>query len=153
MPVKFGNVCPGRSCVSKAPCFGLQQLQTSSISLGVTTVCVAGIFVLAVRQMTFWRNSLRELMQMPTLESAYPYRTALIAVMGGAMLIGFTRLNVWTCLLISSRLNRLVPRRVSIVLSTLIMLLALFFCRQRYRRPWAIGCRRWLFSQRRRVNR
>ena len=51
------------------------------ISKRLTTVAAALIFVGFLRQLTFWQNSIRELMEMEPLLSAYPYRTALIALL------------------------------------------------------------------------
>ncbi len=45
----------------------------------VTTVAVALVFVWFVWQMTFWQNSIRSLMNLPELETGYPYRMAAIA--------------------------------------------------------------------------
>ncbi|MGV3482870.1 MAG: alpha/beta hydrolase, partial [Planctomycetaceae bacterium] len=82
-------------------------------------VSVSVIFVFALWQMTFWQNSVRVLMEMPIVESSYPYRFAAIAVVGGATLIAFVRLIIWLGRLLSTRLNRVLPRRVSIVVSAL----------------------------------
>jgi uncharacterized membrane protein len=86
-----------------------------------TAAVVAILFVFSLRQMTYWQNSLRSLMDMSILETSDPYRMAVIAVLGGAVLIAFGRLVIWLCVMVSRRLNVLVPRRVAMVLSGLIV--------------------------------
>ena len=93
----------------------------------ITTVVVALVFVLCLKQMTFWQNSIRQLMEMQPLETAFPYRTALIALLFGACLIAVARLLGRCCVILSKKLNRFMPPRVSTVLSvTLVGLISLF---------------------------
>jgi len=91
------------------------------ISKWITTVAVAAVLIVCLRQLTFWQNSVRELMEMPTLQSAYPIRTAAIAVVWAAMLIVMVRLLIACCRVLAKRLNRFVPRRVSITISTIVV--------------------------------
>jgi uncharacterized membrane protein len=93
----------------------------------VTTVVVAVVFVLCLRQMTFWQNSIRQLMDVQPLATAFPYRTALIALLFGACLIAMSRLFGRCCVILSKKLNRFMPPRVSTVLSvTLVGFISLF---------------------------
>ena len=93
----------------------------------ITSVVVAVVFVFYLKQMTFWQNSIRELMEMPPLESAHPYTTAIIALLSACCLIGVVRLLGWMCGCVSGQLNRFLPRRVATTLGvTLIGLLAIF---------------------------
>jgi len=89
------------------------------ISKLITTLSVSVIFILILRQMTYWQNSIRDLMEMPTLETAYPYRTAIIAFVSGAMLIAVSRLLINAGALLSRRLSQHIPRRIAITVSTL----------------------------------
>ena len=91
------------------------------ISKRVSVVCVAVLFVCFLRQMTFWQNSIRELMEMEAVATTYPYRTALIAVACGASLIAVVRLLVKSCSLLATRLNRFLPRRIANGLSAVIV--------------------------------
>ncbi len=93
----------------------------------ITTIVVAVILVACLRQMTFWQNSIRELMEMPTLHSAYPYRTAGIAVASAALLILVTRLVIGSCSALAKRMNRFVPRRVSLTISVVVVGLLLLY--------------------------
>jgi len=92
----------------------------------ITTISVSVIFVLSLRQMTHWQNSLRELMEMPTLETAYPYRTAIIAVVLGAILVTTSRWIIRACSVLSHWLSHVIPPRVAITVSTLIVGFLLF---------------------------
>ena len=89
------------------------------ISKVLASVGVAAIVAAFLRQMAFWQDSIRELMEMPALETTYLYRTALIAMVSGAALIGGTRLFIRACGMVSEWLRCIVPRRVSIALSTI----------------------------------
>jgi len=91
------------------------------VSRIVTIVSVSIVVVVFLRHMAFWQDSIRERMEMPLVESTYLYRTALIALVTAAVLIAFTRLLIHSCGVVSSWLNRLLPRRVSIVLSTVLV--------------------------------
>ncbi len=93
----------------------------------MTAVAVIAVFLLCLRNMAFWQNSIRQLMEMPALESAYPTRTALIALAFGAVLISLTRWIITAGAFVARTLNRFVPRRISLVLSTIIIGFTLMF--------------------------
>lgn len=84
----------------------------------VTSIAVAIVFVVFSRQMTFWQNSIRELMEMPPVETAYPYRMGIIAIVSGAILILLSRGVIYLARLFSNWLRRVVPRRIAIVLGS-----------------------------------
>ena len=68
-----------------------------------------------------WQNSIRQLMEMEAVETAYPWRIALIACLTAVFLIVAAR-GLRKCWLFVHRyVNRVVPRRVSYVLSTLVI--------------------------------
>ena len=92
----------------------------------LSSIAVAIAVISSLRHMAFWQDSIRELMDMPLLEDIYLYRTAAIALLFGAFLIAGTRLVIRTCGIVSRWLNRVLPRRVSIVLSTLLVGFLLF---------------------------
>lgn len=91
------------------------------ISKRVSAVSTALVFGWFLRQMTFWQNSIRQLMEMEPLQSAYPYRTALIAIVVGAVLIAIVRMLLKFGSFFAEKLNRLFPRRISYVLSALFV--------------------------------
>lgn len=88
----------------------------------VTVLSTSLVFVLFLRQMTFWQNSIRELMEMEPLQTAYPYRTGLIAVIVGVLTIGTVRRLVLVTIFFAAKLNHFLPRRVSYALGTVIVL-------------------------------
>jgi uncharacterized membrane protein len=60
-----------------------------------------------------WQNSIRALMGMPPVETADPLRVGLIAAVVAVLLILLGKLFLRTRLLVSNRLDRYAPRRVS----------------------------------------
>jgi uncharacterized membrane protein len=70
--------------------------------------------------MTFWQNSIRELMEMKPLESVSTYRIVVITLVFGATLIALVRTLVEICHWCAGKLNRHLPLRISCVLSALI---------------------------------
>lgn len=87
-------------------------------------LAILGSLVLVVTflwRATIWQNSIRGLMEMETLETAYPLRVMLIAIVFGAVLITTARILWWICRAIDRRVSRVVPQRVSYVLTTLIV--------------------------------
>lgn len=93
----------------------------------VTTVVVAIIFIDFLRRMTYWQNSLRELMEMEPVESAYPVSTALIAVFFGLALVAAGRFIRLAFRVIARKLKRFLPPRVAYTLSMIVVALAIVF--------------------------
>lgn len=102
-----------------------ERIQT--ISKQVTSVAVAVLFIVSLWKMAYWQNSIRELMNLPALETAYPYRMAFIALVMGTILIAFMRFMILSCRWLSEWLNRLMPRRVSIVISFFVVAIVVIF--------------------------
>jgi uncharacterized membrane protein len=102
-----------------------ERIQT--LSKRVTSVTVAVLFIVSLWKMAYWQNSIRELMNLPVLETAYPYRMAFLALVTGTVLIAFMRLMILSCRWLSEWLNRLMPRRVSIVISFFVVALTFIF--------------------------
>lgn len=91
------------------------------------SVTVAITFIVCLRSMTYWQNSIRKLMEMPNLESAYPIRTALIAIVFGFLLVVAGRLLVALLTGVYVRLVRFMPRRVAATASGLVIGFGLLF--------------------------
>ena len=87
----------------------------------LTTVGVALVVVLSLWRATIWQDSIRELMEMPPLESAHASYVALIAVVFGLLLIGLAVILRKTYSLVDRQLKRVLPRRVSHVLSVIVV--------------------------------
>lgn len=90
--------------------------------LGVTVV-----FFVFLWRMTYWQNTIRELMEMPPVESVYPTSTALVAVLFGGFLVLLFRGIALIRRLIALRLKHFLPRRVAHGLSLTFVGLMLFF--------------------------
>jgi uncharacterized membrane protein len=91
--------------------------------IAIVVACVAGTFLWRA---AIWQNSVRQLMEMEPVESAYPWWVALIAVATGIVLIATVRglLNVWQY--VDRKIGLVVPPRVSRVASALVVVIALF---------------------------
>ena len=85
-------------------------------AFGVTLMAISSLW-----RATVWQNSIRELMEMQPLETAYPTYVALIAVAFGIVLIGGARILAKSCGVVGRHLNRMLPRRVANVLSAVIV--------------------------------
>jgi uncharacterized membrane protein len=91
------------------------------ISKRLSTVGAVLVFAWFLRQMTFWQNSIRQLMEMEPLQSAYPYRTAVIAIVFGALLIATARVLLKSSSFLARKLNHFLPPRISWVLSSVFV--------------------------------
>ena len=91
------------------------------LSRWLTSVGVALGVVFSLWRATVWQNSLRGLMEMEPLETAYPFRVALIAVVVAAVLVAVARVLGTGTSLVARRLNAILPRRVSYVLGVAVV--------------------------------
>ena len=103
--------------------------RVQSISKRLTVGVVAILFIGFIWRMTFWQNSIRELMGMERLETAYPYRTAAIALVFGAMLVAVARLFGWSCRFVASKLSHIVPKRIASAIALHLSPWRRFSCR------------------------
>jgi uncharacterized membrane protein len=95
------------------------------IKLIAAIVCIL-VAVAFLRQATEWQNSIRTLMRLEPVDSVYPLTVGPVALLTFAVLIVLARLFQLTFLLISGKLHRFVPRRVSYVAGIAIAI-ALFW--------------------------
>ena len=95
--------------------------QIQRASKWLTTIGVAVISCGFLWRATVWQNSIRELMEMEPLKTAYPWRVALIAILFGAVLVAGARIFGKCCQFVDGKLSRFLPRRVSYVLSTVVV--------------------------------
>ncbi|EMI16206.1 hypothetical protein RMSM_06874 [Rhodopirellula maiorica SM1] len=101
----------------------LPELRGQVARAGKITTLV-GVLLFAVIflwRLTVWQNSIRERMEMPPLESAYPLTVIGIAIVFGGVLIAAARMLGGCFIWLDRRLSRWVPRRVSKVLTTVIL--------------------------------
>lgn len=95
-----------------------------SVSIGLQWLATVGALILAVTfslRSTIWQNSIRSLMEMEAVDTAFPVRVALIALAVSVSLIISARCIRWIFTQINRRVRRVVPRRISNVLSTVIV--------------------------------
>lgn len=95
------------------------------VSKWLTSVSVTVVAVSFLWRDTVWQNSIRSLMEMEPVESGYPWRVAAIALATGIVLVGTARVLGACWRYVDRRVKQFVPRRVSIVVSTLLVIVAL----------------------------
>ena len=101
--------------------------RTQIIAKRIIVGGAALVFIAFSWRMTFWQNSIRELMEMQPLETAHTYRVAAIAIVFGAILVAAGRWFLWCGDWFSKKLQRFVPRRIASAIGfTLVALLLLF---------------------------
>lgn len=93
------------------------------VSKQLTTVAAAVIAAVYLWRDTVWQNSIRELMEMEPIASAYPTRVVVIALATALLLVFLSRCLQRCWLSIHGRYLAYLPRRVSYVLTTLTLLL------------------------------
>lgn len=94
-----------------------RALKVTKVVAGTTCGAVAIGFL--VRAST-WQNSVRELMGLEPVETARPFSVGLIAVLVFVLLLGLARLFRFIRRTVSVTADRIVPRRVALVLSAAV---------------------------------
>jgi uncharacterized membrane protein len=91
----------------------------------VATVGVMIVAAVFLWRATVWQNSIRGLMEMEPVATAYPLRVALIAILFAALLLAVARGvgNLWRY--IHGKVSYYVPRRISYVVSTVIVIVGI----------------------------
>lgn len=105
------------------PVAGARLDRVSRLATGVGVSVVAAVFLWRA---SVWQNSIRELMELEPLTTAEPWRVGGIAFLTGVVLVALVRVVRIGWRRVERLVGRFVPRRVSYVLSTLLVLLALF---------------------------
>lgn len=92
-----------------------------SIARWLMSAIAVGIAIAFLSKTTGWQNSVRSLMQMPPVESAYPLRVAGIAIVVAIILLlaALAVRAVWRAG--NRRLSKVIPERVSFVVTTVIV--------------------------------
>lgn len=95
--------------------------RTQYISKRITTAVVALVAASFLWRAAIWQNSIRQLMEMEPVDSAYPWTVGLIAVATGVLLVATARLlrNAWAT--VDRRVNRFVPPRISRAVSAVLV--------------------------------
>lgn len=98
------------------PIIKAQRVGKRLTAIGVAIVAIGYLW-----RATVWQNSIRQLMEMEPIESADPWRIALIAVLLAAALIVATRLFWKSCTWFAETLALVLPRRLSYFVSTVLV--------------------------------
>jgi uncharacterized membrane protein len=88
---------------------------------------VAVVFMAFVWRMTLWQNSIRNIMEMPPLVTAYPYRVVFIAIFLGVLLVGAARLFRICGNFVAFKLDRFVPRRIALAVGYALVIAFIAF--------------------------
>lgn len=76
---------------------------------------------LTLTRMTAWQNSIRALMEMPAIDSGYPATVVAVALGLALVLVLLARLLIISTRKLAQGLQRLMPRRVALVISTAVV--------------------------------
>jgi uncharacterized membrane protein len=96
------------------------------VSKQITTAATAIIAVVYLWRDTVWQNSIRELMEMEPVKSMYPTRVVIISLITALLLVFMVRGLRWCWFIIHRKMLAIVPRRVSYVLTTLVLIILVF---------------------------
>ena len=91
----------------------------------ITSALVALVVAFFLWRASVWQNSIRNLMEMEPVATAYPWRLAAIALLTGVLLVGLARGVGMLWRFVDRKINLVVPRRVSYVVSTIIVIVGL----------------------------
>lgn len=107
--------------------FNQPSPKIQSISKWLSGGAVAITFTAFLWRMTYWQNSIRDLMEMEPLATAYPYRVALIAVVFGAIMIALSRCFLVASIYVADKLERFFPRRMSLAAGFFLVTISVMF--------------------------
>jgi uncharacterized membrane protein len=93
----------------------------------LTVIAVGIVFVSFLWRITYWQNSVRELMEMEPLQRSYSYWLLAIAIVVGIVLNSLGRSFLWAGGFVSRRLGKYLPPRVAAGLGFTIVALAALF--------------------------
>lgn len=93
----------------------------------VTVAAVLILFASFTWRATEWQNSIRELMELPELESAEAVWFFFIAIIVAGVLVGISRAVIFLGVRLSLLLQRYLPRRIAISLSTTVVFFVALF--------------------------
>lgn len=94
---------------------------STTLAKRLTALLATIVFCYFLWRVADWQNSIRELMEMPPIQSAYPMRMGLIALVIVGLLVTIARLARLSCRYLARKLTRLLPTRVAYGLSSLIV--------------------------------
>lgn len=87
----------------------------------ILVLLATGTAIATLARMSVWQNSIRDLMGMPDIESAYPVSVLGIAVVTAIIVLLITRLLIWIGQKAITQVNRVLPHRLSVALGVLLV--------------------------------
>lgn len=87
----------------------------------VLLLAAAGLAIATLARMGVWQNSIRNLMGMPDIESAYPTSVLGIATLTAIIVLLIARSLIWTGQKAITQVNRVLPHRLSVALGVLLV--------------------------------
>lgn len=93
----------------------------------VATVVVTVVVLGFVWKSTEWQNTIRSRMEMPEVETNEPFWFLVLAIVVAVVLVTMTRVCIFGGRRLADRLGRYVPRRISIAVSSLVVVTAVLF--------------------------
>ncbi|MFT4959387.1 MAG: putative membrane protein [Paracoccaceae bacterium] len=97
------------------------QGEVARIVGSILLVLATGTAIATLARMSVWQNSIRDLMGMPEIESAYPTSVLGIAILTATVVLLVTRALIWTERRASAQVNRILPHRISVALGVLLV--------------------------------
>ncbi|MBV1927426.1 MAG: alpha/beta-hydrolase family protein [Rhodobacteraceae bacterium] len=90
--------------------------------IGIILVLLAtGTAIATLARMSVWQNSIRDLMGMVEIESAYPMSVLGFAVVTAILIMLIARILIWLANKAILQVNRVLPRRISVALGVLLI--------------------------------
>ena len=96
---------------------GTWRRRAAVSALGAGSVVAA----LTLSRMSEWQNSIRTLMEMPPVDSGYPFTVLGVALLTGLVLLLIARAVLRLGRAVSGWVNRILPRRISIGLGSILV--------------------------------
>jgi uncharacterized membrane protein len=123
------------------------KVKIQRVSKQITAVVVAIVLATFLWRATIWQNSIRQLMDVEPVATAYPWRVALIAILTGAVLIAAARglRNLWE--FVDRQICRVVPPRVSRVMSAFVVVVGLLLVANHFVARLALNAADAMFQQ------
>lgn len=99
--------------------------RTAGIATWSAIIALTLTAIITLSRMTVWQNSVRVRMEMVLIDSAYPLGVLLVALFTALAVIFLTRLLLSACMKAIAFVNRYMPRRISIVLGSIVFIFLL----------------------------
>ena len=87
----------------------------------ILVLLTTGTAIATLARMSVWQNSIRDLMGMAEIESAYPMSVLGFAVVTAILIMLITRVLIWLANKAITQVNRVLPHRISVALGVLLI--------------------------------